>query len=345
MNVKTTEVTEPSGQLADSPILSIRDLTVDYIVPGQVVHAVSGVTLDLMPGELLGIVGESGSGKSALLRAIIGLLDVDGVRVSGSVCYQADNLLTLPKAKMRRIAGRVISMVFQDPMTHLNPVMRVGEQVEEALRNDKLMTKRGRRSRALELMRFVGIADADQRVRDYPHQFSGGMRQRVLIAIALACTPRILLADEPTTALDVTVQDQILKLLKRLRTSFGMSMIYVSHDLATVAQTCDRVGVMYAGELVEIAPVRDLIGAPRHPYTIGLMNSHPGELHEGERLLRPIRGNPPDSTEVVKGCRFAERCDYVEEECLVWDTSLLDVSADHKTRCRRWRSVGVAADE
>lgn len=313
-------------------ILGIRDLRVDFATAGRTVHAVSGVDLDLTAGEILGIVGESGSGKSTLLRAIIGLLPRDVAK--GSIQYQGMNLLSLSRAEMRKIAGAEISMVFQDPMTHLNPLMRVYDQIDEALRRHTDASRSERRSRILDTMQMVGIANPESRLSDYPHQFSGGMRQRVLIAMVLACGPRILLADEPTTALDVTVQDQILKLIKRLRDTLGMTVAIVTHDLAVVAQTCDRVCVMYAGEIVESAPVRDLIERPSHPYTLGLMKALP-DASNTTRHLTQIPGSPPDLTQAHRGCRFADRCQFVEDACRTWDTQMLEIYSEHLARCRR----------
>jgi peptide/nickel transport system ATP-binding protein/oligopeptide transport system ATP-binding protein len=224
-------------------------------------------------------------------------------------------------------------------MTFLNPVLRVREQIEEALRQHTSLRRAERRARAVELMRLVGIALPERRLREYPHQFSGGMRQRVLLAIALACGPKVLLADEPTTALDVTIQDQILKLLKRLRDELGMSIVLVSHDLGVIAQMCERVAVMYAGQVVEHASVRELIRNPRHPYTVGLLSSLPG-LDTGSRYLVPIPGAPPRMTELAPGCRFADRCPLVLEECRSWETELLAAAPGHGSRCLRHELVG-----
>jgi oligopeptide/dipeptide ABC transporter ATP-binding protein len=324
----------------DATLLSVADLRVSFDVGPQTVRAVDGVTFSIGRGEIFGIVGESGCGKSATLRALIGLLPETGVRTSGLVRYEDRNLLALGERTLRRIRGAEISMVFQDPMTFLNPVLRVREQIEEALRQHTTLGRAERRARAVELMRLVGIALPERRLREYPHQFSGGMRQRVLLAIALACSPKILLADEPTTALDVTIQDQILKLLKRLRDELGMSIILVSHDLGVIAQMCERVAVMYAGQVVEQAPVRELIRNPRHPYTVGLLSSLPG-LDTSSRYLVPIPGAPPRMTELAPGCRFADRCPLVLDECRTWDTELLGAAPGHESRCLRHEVVGA----
>ena len=323
--------------LADT-VLEVDDLHVHFDVGRQIVRAVDGVTFSLARGEIFGIVGESGSGKSATLRALIGLLPDTGVRTAGRVVYGGRNLLDLEEKELRRVRGAEISMVFQDPMTSLNPVLRVREQIEEAIKQHTALKGGERRDRAVELMRLVGIPYPERRLREYPHQFSGGMRQRVLIAIALACNPKILLADEPTTALDVTIQDQILKLLKRLRAELGMSIVLVSHDLGVIVQTCERVAVMYAGQVVERGPARELIRHPRHPYTVGLLNSLP-RLDSESRYLLPIPGAPPTLTNVPRGCRFAERCPLALDECRDWDTELLEAYEGHHSRCLRLESV------
>lgn len=330
--------------MGDTRLLVVDDLRVDYVLRDRTVHAVNTVTFELHEGEILGLVGESGSGKSAVLRSIIGLLPPDTSRTGGQIVYKNQNLLGLPKADMRKIAGAEISMVFQDPMTHLNPVMRIHDQIEEVLRRHLDLSSTARHDRVIELMRLVGVSDAEARAKDYPHQFSGGMRQRVLIAIALACNPQVLLADEPTTALDVTVQAQILALLRGIRSTRGTSVIFVSHDLATVAQICDTVAVMYAGEIVEQAPVRTFLDDPRHPYSIGLMDAVPREKNR-ERYLAAIPGVAPDVSHDFTGCRFADRCGFVQEECRTWETEMLGVDADHRVRCRRHEYVDQWREE
>ena len=340
---------ERSAELAPEPatrtspdaevVLRVDDLQVRFRTGGEPVRAVEGVSFSVRRGEIFGIVGESGCGKSATLRALIGLLPETGADTTGHVWYDGRNLLDLGERAMRRVRGADISMVFQDPMTFLNPVLRVSEQIEEALKQHTSLGRAERRMRAIELMRLVGIALPERRLREYPYQFSGGMRQRVLLAIALACGPKLLLADEPTTALDVTIQDQILKLLKRLRHELGMSIVLVSHDLGVIAQMCERVAVMYAGQVVETAPVRQLIRAPRHPYTVGLLNSLP-RLDVDSRYLVPIPGAPPSLASPPEGCRFAERCPLALDECRTWQTELLEVGEGHNARCVRHELVG-----
>jgi oligopeptide/dipeptide ABC transporter ATP-binding protein len=317
-------------------VLAVRDLAVRY-EGARTVHAVNGVSFDVGGGEIFGLVGESGCGKSATLRAMIGLLP-KSAQVTGEVRFHGDDLVAMRERELRTIRGAGISMIFQDPMTYLNPVLKVGEQLTETLRRHTGLDRRQRRARAVELLGQVGIASAERRLRQYPHEFSGGMRQRVLIAIALACGSKVLLADEPTTALDVTIQDQILRLLRELRVELGMSIVLVSHDLGVIVQTCDRVAVMYGGQLVETAPVRELLRAPKHPYTVGLVESLPRPANPS-RFLKPIAGAPPSLREAPRTCVFAPRCPLAEEACRTWDTALLDVGPAHAARCRRHSAV------
>jgi peptide/nickel transport system ATP-binding protein len=343
--VRENEAIAPA--LADAAtadvVLDVRDLVVQFTLGERRVHAVDGVTFTLRRGEVFGVVGESGSGKSAMLRALIGLHAEDRTLLGGQVLYGDRNLLRVGGRGMRRIRGADISMIFQDPMTYLNPVLRVEEQIDEALRQHTPLGRRERRLRALELMRLVGIPLAERRLREYPHQFSGGMRQRVLIAIALACSPKILLADEPTTALDVTIQDQILKLLLKLREELGMSVVLVSHDLGVIAQTCERVAVMYAGQIVETATTRDLIHQPRHPYTVGLLGSVPS-IESDERYLNPISGSPPSLVDPPVGCRFYDRCPVHMDACRTWRTELLPAGPSQAARCIRYLDAEPAHD-
>jgi len=302
-----------------------------------VVRAVDDVSFTLYQGEVLGLVGESGSGKSVTCRTLVGLMPSPPARTLGAVYYSgygSRNLLTLSSIERQRLRGAHLSMVFQDPMTALNPVVRVGDQVIEAVGAHSDMSSSARRERAVDLLRLVGISLPERRMRDYPHQFSGGMRQRVLIAMALASSPRVLLADEPTTALDVTIQDQILSLLLSLQRDLGMSVILVSHDLGVIAETSDRMAVMYAGQIVEIGDTVTLLTRPRHPYTIGLLHSLP-ESDTTSRYLQPIGGAPPALTNIPPGCRFAPRCPLVTDACRTWNTELLSVSPGHEVRC--WR--------
>jgi len=324
------------AQAVSAPILQVQDLYTYFATDRGVLRAVDGVSFDLYPGETFGIVGESGSGKSVTCRSLIGLLPRPPAYSSGTVRYGEQNLVDIPEREMRKIRGAHISMIFQDPMTALNPVMRVGDQIAEALEAHPDAAHRDRHAAALELMRRVGIPQAARRMRDYPHQFSGGMRQRVVIAIALACTPKILLADEPTTALDVTIQDQILSLLLSLQRDEGMTVVLVSHDLGVIAETCDRVAVMYGGQIVEMADTHTLLTRPRHPYTVGLLRSLPAvDAPESARYLTPIPGAPPDLVDPPSGCRFYARCPLAADACRTWSTELIPVQPGHVTRCLR----------
>jgi oligopeptide/dipeptide ABC transporter ATP-binding protein len=319
-----------------APLLSVRDLNVRIPTPGGVLHAVRGVNFDVMPGEVLGLVGESGSGKSVTLRALLKLHRAP-IKMSGEVKYggqtgPAQNLLTVPDGHLRSVRGGQISMIFQEPMTALNPVLTVGEQIAENLREHKGLRGKAVQDRAAELLDLTGIPSPRARLGDYPHQFSGGMRQRAMIAIALASEPKLLLADEPTTALDVTIQDQILRLLLKLRDELHMSVILVTHDLGVVAQTCDRVAVMYGGRLMETAGVGELFTHPRHAYTSGLLHSLPtGGAHR--RPLTPIPGGPPDLRALPQGCTFAPRCTYVTGACRAAEPPLVPVAPGHDSAC------------
>ncbi|MDQ3226145.1 MAG: ABC transporter ATP-binding protein [Chloroflexota bacterium] len=330
-------MTNGSGEIA--PILQIRDLRTSFVTSAGIVRAVDGVSFDVRPGEIFGLVGESGCGKSATCRSIIRLLPSHAT-TEGEVLLNGEDLLTAGAEAMRQVRGGEISMIFQDPMSALNPVLRVGEQVAEAVQAHRGVGRRAAWARALELLRLVGIPAPERRLREYPYQFSGGMRQRVLIAIALAGEPNVLLADEPTTALDVTIQDQILKLIVRLQRELGMSVILVSHDLAVIAHVCQRVAVMYAGQIVEQGEVRTVLRAPRHPYTMGLLASLPG-IGARERYLQPIAGAPPSLLDPPSGCRFHPRCTYAVEQCRSWTPELLPVGPGHGAAC--WRQDAIRA--
>ncbi len=331
-------VTEPlAAEVAAPAILEVEDLYT-YIATGDgVVRAVDGVSFELREGEILGLVGESGSGKSVTCRTIAGLMPSPPARSIGEVHYAGypgRNLLELRPAEQQRLRGAHISMIFQDPMSALNPVMRVGDQIEEAVGAHARLGPRDRHRRAVALLDRVGIPASARRIRDYPHEFSGGMRQRVLIAAAIASSPRILLADEPTTALDVIIQDQILSLLLELQRDSGMSMILVSHDLGVIAEMCDRIAVMYGGQIVELADARTLLTEPRHPYTISLLRSLP-DADRKTKYLQSIPGTPPRLVDIEPGCRFATRCPLATPECRTWETELLAAGGAHLVRCRR----------
>lgn len=303
-----------TGALADEPLLSVRDLRVEFRTRNTTVHAVNGISYDLRPGDTLGIVGESGCGKSVSSLAVLGILPKPAGRVAGgSVRFAGRDLLTMSDRDLRGIRGNDIAMVFQDPMTSLNPVLTVGRQITESLTTHLGMSKRDASTRAGDLLDRVGIPDAHRRLRAYPHQFSGGMRQRVMIAMAIACNPKVLIADEPTTALDVTIQAQILELLRDLVETERMALVLVTHDLGVVAGVCARTHVMYAGRFVETGPTRALFAKPRHPYTVGLLASVPRLDAVGHQRLQPITGAPPDMRSLPQGCAFAPRCTYATD--------------------------------
>ena len=295
-------------------ILQVHNLSVRFGTDDGEVEAVNGVNFSLAPGETLGIVGESGSGKSQTVLSIMGLLAGNG-RASGKVVFQGRDLLSLPPRELNRVRGASIGMIFQDPMTSLNPYMRISEQLTESLVLHRGLSKKEALARAIEVLDAVHIPDAKSRVHYYPHEFSGGMRQRVMIAMALLCKPELIIADEPTTALDVTVQAQILNLLRELRDDFGVAIILITHDLGVVAGLCDRVMVMYGGQVMEYGPLERLFEAPSHPYTRGLLRSVPRLDDEGASALQTIPGNPPDLLHLPPGCPFQPRCGDRIQRC------------------------------
>jgi oligopeptide/dipeptide ABC transporter ATP-binding protein len=314
------------------PVLEINDLHVDFASPRGTVHAVRGVSGSVAAGEFVGIVGESGCGKSTLLRAILGLLPPGARITKGNVLFKGTDLSGDGGAGVRRARGREIAMVFQDPLTALNPVMPAGEQIAEAPWQRLGYSRRQARERALELMRRVGIPAPERRFSAYPHELSGGLRQRVLIAIALSAEPDVLLCDEPTTSLDVTIQAQILRLLRGISEEKRLSVIYVTHDLAVVAQLCHRVAVMYAGQFVETGEVGAVFREPRHPYTAGLIASVP-DVRRAGTALAPIPGSPPDLSAPPSGCPFHPRCPYRQGDCLAGDFPLVPLPQDRATAC------------
>ena len=298
-----------------SPLLQLKDLHVEFSTYGGKVHAVRGVNLELFPSETLAIVGESGCGKSVTAQSILQLLPKPPVHYpKGEILFHGNNLLNSTPKEIRSIRGKQISMVFQDPMTALNPSMRIGRQIEEGIRQHQRISRQESRAQALELMELVGIPQADKRIDQYPHEFSGGMRQRVVIAIALACRPEVLIADEPTTALDVTIQAQIMELLAKLQKQLSMSIILITHDLGVVAGHADRVAVMYAGKVVETGDTDSLFENPQHPYTKALLDAVP-DLSNPHKALSPIHGTPPDLFSPLQSCSFAPRCDYAMKVC------------------------------
>src|ERR1700733_3382657 len=295
------------------PQLEVSDLRVQIASHRGVVCPIDGVSLEIAPGEAVGLVGESGSGKSMTLKSILGLLPPDAKVTSGSVVFDGTDLTRLRQSRLNKIRGRRIGMIFQEPMSALNPVMRVGNQIAEGPRVHLGLSRAQSVERAMDLMRRVGIPEPERRFRAYPHEFSGGMRQRVMIAMALSCDPELILCDEPTTALDVTIQDQILRLLAQLCRESGVSLIFVTHDLPVVAQLCQRVAVMYGGELVERGSVQQVFAQPCHPYTLGLLRSAP-DVEQVRASLVPIPGSPPSLISPPSGCRFHPRCKFAEED-------------------------------
>ena len=312
--------------------LEIKDLVVEYKSDGQIVHAVNGVNLKLGKGRTLGLVGETGAGKTTIAKSILRILPDVGCKIQGGeICLEGKNLLKLSENEMRRIRGNNISMIFQDPMTALNPVQRVGDQIAEVVRlHSEGHARNDARKRAEEMLEIVGIPA--ERYMEYPHQVSGGMKQRVVIAIALACNPDLLLADEPTTALDVTIQAQVLDLIKDLREKYNTAMLLITHDMGVVAQVCDEVAVIYAGSIVEYGTKEQIFDHPTHPYTIGLFGAIP-DMNEDEEWLHPIEGLPPDPTNLPAGCPFAPRCKYASAECNQGKIPVFKTADGHDCSC------------
>ncbi len=323
-------------------MLEIRDLAISFESARGRVPAVTGLSLTLTAGRTFGLVGESGCGKSVTALSILRLLQADTAHVTGQVLFEGQDLLTLDDARMRDVRGNRIAMIFQEPMTSLNPAYTVGDQIGEALVRHKGLTKSAARNAAIELLGRVKIPAASSRVDAYPHNLSGGMRQRVMIAMALALEPALLIADEPTTALDVTIQAQVLDLIQGLARDAGTAVLLITHDLGVVAEMCDDVGVMYAGQLVETAPVAKVFEAPEHPYTAGLLGALP-RLDDARSRLATIKGAVPSLAGLAEGCRFAPRCPFAETRCRSERQELRFGGTDHQTRCRRAPLAEVVA--
>jgi oligopeptide/dipeptide ABC transporter ATP-binding protein len=325
-----------------SALLEVKNLQTYFDTDGGVAKAVDGVSYEVNKGETLGLVGESGCGKSVSALSIMQLIpEPPGKIVGGEVWFKGRNLLTLEEKAMRSVRGNEIAMIFQEPMTSLNPVFTCGNQIEEAIFQHQKLGGKEAKARALEMLRRVGIPAPEQRYAEYPHQLSGGMRQRVMIAMALSCNPSLLIADEPTTALDVTVQAQILELMMRLQDEMGMAVILITHDLGVIAEVADRVAVMYAGKVVEQAPMRELFHNPKHPYTIGLLNSIPRLAQNTERL-QAIEGMVPPATHYPKGCRFSTRCKFADAQCVEKEPLLESIAERHAVAC--WHVDKVMAN-
>src|SRR5215468_6120240 len=325
-----------SGAALSEPLLSVRGLSTTFLTDRGVVHAVDDVSFVIKAGETLGVVGESGSGKSVTALSIMRLLREPPGRVEGEIRYCGRDLLTLTQTEMMKVRGKEIAMIFQEPMTSLNPVFTIGEQIAEAVRLHEGLSQREAMNKAVEMLKIVHIPNAERRVKEYPHQLSGGMRQRVMIAMALSCNPKLLIADEPTTALDVTIQAQILELLNELKTKLHMAVMLITHDMGVIAETAQRVVVMYAAKVAEEASVGELFKEPLHPYTQGLLRSIPRiDLDATEkRRLETIPGTVPTLRgEIAPGCRFAPRCPFVKSVCTEKDPVLKEVKPGHKVSC------------
>ena len=317
--------------------LSVKDLVVEYTAEGQVIHAVNGVSFDLERGKTFGLVGETGAGKSSTAKAILRILPDPPAKIkSGEIYLDGEDLLKISEKEMRKIRGRKVSMIFQDPMTALNPIMKVGEQIAEVIKLHNDITWRESNERAVKMLETVGIPS--ERFEEYPHQFSGGMKQRVVIAMALACSPELLLADEPTTALDVTIQAQVLEMIAKLKEDFNTSMIMISHNLGVVAEVCDDLAVIYAGEIVELGSKEAIFERPTHPYTRGLFEAVP-HLDEDTERLNPISGLPPDPSNLPSGCHFSPRCSHGQERCKVEKMGLVEIEPGHFSRCTRFANL------
>ena len=315
------------------PLLEVKNLSVHFPTDDGIVKAVDGVSFSLLPGETLGVVGESGSGKSVSFLTVMGLIDTKRAIIEGEIIFQGQDLLTLPPDEMRTVRGEKISMIFQDPMTSLHPFYKVGDQIAEAVLQHQNVSKKEAFQLAVEMLGKVNIPRPDERAKQFPHEFSGGMRQRAMIAMALALNPDLLIADEPTTALDVTVQAQILDLIDRLKDEFNAAVIIITHDLGVVAEHCDNINVMYAGKIVEAGNTDDIYYKPHHPYTWGLIGSIPSMHGTGKERLNPIRGLPPSLINVPPGCAFNPRCPYVMDVCKTDVPALIPSDGHHAAAC------------
>ena len=314
-------------------LLEIKDLTIHFVTEEDTFRAVNGVNLTIQKGETVGLVGETGAGKTTTALSILNMVpDPPGKIISGEILFEGKNVLEMKPAELRKMRGNTAAMIFQDPMTALNPIMKIGDQISEVVVRHTGCSKAEGLKRTLEMLEMVGIGP--ERAEDYPHQLSGGMKQRVVIAMALACNPALLIADEPTTALDVTIQAQVLSMIEELKDTLGTAVLMITHDLGIIAETCQRVAVMYAGEIVEYGLLEDIFKATAHPYTIGLFNSIPS-LDRKERRLKPIDGLMPDPADLPEGCYFSPRCPFATEECKSRHPELTSMSDSHQVRCFR----------
>lgn len=321
------------------PLLKIKNLKTTFSTYKGELSAVDGVSLEVNEGEVLGIVGESGCGKSVTAESILQLLDENTTRYDGEIVFNGKNLLNCSNRELEEIRGNEISMIFQDPMSSLNPVMTIGKQIAESVRIHQKLSKKESMEKAVELLRLTGIPSPEQRVKEYPHEISGGMRQRVMIAMALSCQPKLLIADEPTTALDVTIQEQILKLMLQFQKELNMGIVLITHDFGVVANYCTKVAVMYLGQVIEETDVKSLFSRPLHPYTVGLINSVPQLDGDRTKELATIKGVVPALTQIPKGCRFAPRCPLATEKCLEEMPNLESAKENHQVRCWHYEKV------
>ncbi|MGI5978387.1 MAG: ABC transporter ATP-binding protein [Oscillospiraceae bacterium] len=328
----------------DKKLLEVKDLKVSFFTPAGEVKAVGGISYELNKGEVMGIVGESGSGKSVEAYSIMGLLQSPGKVIGGSITFEGEDVLAFNKDQMTNFRGNKVAMIFQNPMTCLNPVYTIGNQLVEALQaHNKNISNEDAKKRAMEMLEFVGINNVEKRMEQYPHEFSGGMRQRVMIAMGLICSPKLLIADEPTTALDVTIQAQIIELMKSIQQRTGMGIIFITHNLGVVAEICDKVSVMYAGRIVEQGPVDDIFYKPAHPYTLGLLRSMPRVDADSYERLIPIEGTPVDMLNPPDGCPFAPRCENCMQICLKKMPPYVEVGENHRSAC--WLRVKDQMDK
>lgn len=323
--------------IKNESFLKVDNLVVEYTSDGNVIHAVNGVSLELKKGKTLGLVGETGAGKTTIAQSILRILPNPPARIrSGDIWIDGENVMQMSDHQLRKIRGPKVAMVFQDPMTALNPTMRVGAQIADGIRLHTNLSKAAANEKAMEMLEMVGIPR--DRFREFPHQFSGGMKQRVIIAIALSCNPDLLLADEPTTALDVTIQAQVLELIKQLKHEKNTAMLLITHDLGVVAETCDDVAVIYAGEIIEYGSREEIFLNAKHPYTLGLFGSLPN-MSKGARRLTPIKGQTPDPSKLPTGCKFHPRCPNAVEECKAEDTQMITLSGTHQCRCLNYKML------
>ncbi|MCM3702913.1 ABC transporter ATP-binding protein [Paenibacillus macerans] len=332
--------------MSEEPLLAVENLKTHFYTERGRVTAVDGVSFSVQRGEIVGIVGESGCGKSVMSQSLLRLLEhTDEIEYEGKVLFENQNLLDLPLSRMRKIRGNEISMIFQDPLTSLNPLYTIGDQIAEGIAMHQKLPRKAAMKRAVEMLRLTGIPSPEERARSYPHELSGGMQQRAVIAMALSCEPRLLIADEPTTALDVTIQAQILELIADLNKRLNMGVLFITHDLGVVSEICDSVKVMYLGQIVEEAPADCLFSAPLHPYTQGLIRSLPKMSGDRDELLHVIPGTVPPLSQVPQGCRFATRCPFADEQCRQSEPLMEQAGERHHVKCWHYAKISRSGEE